>query len=82
MNELHGKTDEREIAEEFNTYFANIGEDLASAFVDDEHVNIPLPVYPPIFDLAAVDYDTVFKLIQDLPNGKAAGGDWLTTRFL
>ena len=83
VKDIHGKTTDEEIASEFNNVCANIGGGLASAFdeVNDDIPNV-LSANPPKFDLTPGDYDTVFKLIQELPKGKSSGGDWLTARFL
>ena len=80
INNIHGKTTPRGIADEFNKHFAHIGENLA--YDIDTSYTSTSGNHGPIFELTGTDQDTVHDLIEELPNGKSPGSEDITARLL
>ena len=80
ITNIHGKTATVDIANEINSYFAHIGENLANKI--DSSNPVPNFNYPPTFELTGVDFSTVRDLIKELPDGKSPGIDDIMARLL
>lgn len=72
----------REVADNFNDYFTNIGLSLARKFPTHmQNLNAPCTVTNN-FDLCDVTEDDIRQVINKLPGNKAAGHDAISSRIL
>ena len=86
LNGNNGKIEnDKEIAEEFNTFFTNIGPKLASQIPqinDKTFDSYLLNTNNCTFDFKNVSEETVTKIINDLPSKSSQGFDRLSTKLL
>ena len=71
---MHGKTTPQEIAQEINTYFANIGNKLASE-IGPSQIELQFGNLPniPLLKLQETTPDEVLKLLNGIADSKATG---------
>lgn len=79
----HIKEDPKEIANELNKYFTNIGQKLAK----DQQMQHPVPLHPiprneENMYLFPTDTEEVIKIIEKLKNNKSPGEDGITCEIL
>ncbi len=77
---VNGKTGSKEIAEEFNKFFTEIGQKLASKFQFSKHME-RIPTYDK-FELKPVEEEVVQKLIRSLKPKASSGADGLSNKIL
>ena len=81
--EINGKYDHKEMADEINRYFCEIGPNLADKIPDsllkaDYKANDNLSV----FELSTTDEMEVRELLNNIPDNKATGKDGICVKFL
>ncbi len=81
ITQLNDSTDPREIANTFNSFFSNIGQELAGNF-DDDDTHYIWPKHAPTFDITLTDASTVARLIQSLSPSRSCGTDGITSKLI
>ena len=78
-------TDSREIAEEFNKFFINIGPQLATQIPQDNNITFQSYLNSPChttFNFSPVQQEDVIKIINELKSKSSFGFDRLSTKIL
>ena len=78
-------TNPKDISDSFNTYFTNIGPNLASKIKQDNNINFAT-FLPPNFNkslfLTPTDEEEIFKIVRCLKTSRSSGHDGLSVHLL
>ena len=78
-------TNPKDISDSFNTYFTNIGPNLASKIKQDNNINFA-NFLPPNFNkslfLTPTDEEEIFKIVRCLKTSRSSGHDGLSVHLL
>ena len=80
-SQINGLTDPKEIANVLNSFFANIGADLAKDFVSDEN-DYYWPRHAPTFEFTVTNAETIGRLIHLLSLSRSCDVDGITSKFV
>ena len=75
-------TENKDMANRFNTFFSTVGSKLASKFTSVRSDQINIPINENLFSFNLVSPETVSKIISNLDNNKAVGMDGVSVKIL
>ena len=81
VTQIDGISEAKRIANTFNSFFANIGTELAGEFTNADPHYI-WPRHAPTFDLAPTNAETICRLIKSLSPSRSCGTDGITSKLI
>ena len=83
INEINGKTDSADMAEQINQFFINIGPDLARNIPDSLlDMDLSFKGNHALFKFSEISVDDVVKNIKRISSNKSTGVDGVPIRFI